>query len=188
MKKGYIEINRDIENLLKNESAHTFLILIDILLRSDDETNSLKTSISQISGTFGIDKKEVKKCLSRLRKIDLIEVYKNQGNKDSLIIALRKENACYRITPKELVLDPTEVAALSDSRSEKGYAKFRKTVLERDGYVCQICGETDKLEVHHIKPYARYPKLRTTVSNGITLCKKCHKEVHRKCETQCKDG
>lgn len=126
MKNGYIEINRDIENLLKNESAHTFLILIDILLRSDDETNSLKTSISQISGTFGIDKKEVKKCLSRLRKIDLIEVYKNQGNKDSLIIALRKENACYRITPKELVLDPTEVAALSDSRSEKGYAKFRK--------------------------------------------------------------
>ena len=116
MKKGYIEINRDIENLLKNESAHTFLILIDILLRSDDETNSLKTSISQISGTFGIDKKEVKKCLSRLRKIDLIEVYKNQGNKGSLIIALRKENACYRITPKELVLDPTEVAALSDSR------------------------------------------------------------------------
>lgn len=77
MKNGYIEINRDIENLLKNESTHTFLILIDILLRSDDETNSLKTSISQISGTFGIDKKEVKKCLSRLRKIDLIEVYKN---------------------------------------------------------------------------------------------------------------
>ena len=45
----YIEISRDIENLLKSESTHTFLILIDILLRSNNETNSLKTSISKIS-------------------------------------------------------------------------------------------------------------------------------------------
>lgn len=44
----YIEISRDIENLLKSESTHTFLILIDILLRSNNETNSLKTSISKI--------------------------------------------------------------------------------------------------------------------------------------------
>ena len=61
----YIEISRDIENLLKSESTHTFLILIDILLRSNNETNSLKTSISKIARTFGLDEREVKKSLSR---------------------------------------------------------------------------------------------------------------------------
>ena len=172
----YIEISRDIENLLKSESTHTFLILIDILLRSNNETNSLKTSISKIARTFGLDEREVKKSLSRLRKKELIEIYKNQDDKNSLIIALRKDNECYRITSKEFVMDETMIATLSIGRNDKGYAKFRKDVLERDEYTCQICGGNEKLEVHHIKPYAGYKNLRTTVSNGITLCEKCHKK------------
>lgn len=31
------------------------------------------------------------------------------------------------------------------------------------------------------KGYALFPKLRTAVSNGVTLCEKCHKKIHRKC-------
>lgn len=184
----YIEISRDIENLLKSESTHTFLILIDILLRSNNETNSLKTSISKIARTFGLDEREVKKSLSRLRKKELIEIYKNQDDKNSLIIAHRKDNECYRITSKEFVMDETMIATLSIGRNDKGYAKFRKDVLERDEYTCQICGGNEKLEVHHIKPYAGYKNLRTTVSNGITLCEKCHKKAHRKRGSECKDG
>ena len=172
----YIEISRDIENLLKSESTHTFLILIDILLRSNNETNSLKTSISKIARTFGLDEREVKKSLSRLRKKELIEIYKNQDDKNSLI------------TSKEFVMDETMIATLSIGRNDKGYAKFRKDVLERDEYTCQICGGNEKLEVHHIKPYAGYKNLRTTVSNGITLCEKCHKKAHRKRGSECKDG
>lgn len=117
----YIEISRDIENLLKSESTHTFLILIDILLRSNNETNSLKTSISKIARTFGLDEREVKKSLSRLRKKELIEIYKNQDDKNSLIIALRKDNECYRITSKEFVMDETMIATLSIGRNDKGY-------------------------------------------------------------------
>lgn len=118
----YIEISRDIENLLKSESTHTFLILIDILLRSNNETNSLKTSISKIARTFGLDEREVKKSLSRLRKKELIEIYKNQDDKNSLIIALRKDNECYRITSKEFVMDETMIATLSIGRNDKGYS------------------------------------------------------------------
>ena len=161
---------------------------VQMTLRSNNETNSLKTSISKIARTFGLDEREVKKSLSRLRKKELIEIYKNQDDKNSLIIALRKDNECYRITSKEFVMDETMIATLSIGRNDKGYAKFRKDVLERDEYTCQICGGNEKLEVHHIKPYAGYKNLRTTVSNGITLCEKCHKKAHRKRGSECKDG
>lgn len=60
------------------------------------------------------------------------------------------------------------------------YKKWRKSVFERDDYTCQICGKKGcELNAHHIKSFSRYPNFRYDVSNGITLCKKCHKEVHR---------
>ena len=60
------------------------------------------------------------------------------------------------------------------------YQKWRKTVFERDNYTCQICKSRGvNLEAHHIKKYSIYPSLRYYPENGITLCRKCHKEVHR---------
>lgn len=60
------------------------------------------------------------------------------------------------------------------------YKQWRRSVFERDGYRCQICGKRGgKLNAHHIKKYAYYPELRYTVSNGITLCYECHKAVHK---------
>lgn len=57
---------------------------------------------------------------------------------------------------------------------------WRKLVLERDNYTCQICGgkESD-LNVHHIKCFSLYPESRFDVNNGITLCKKCHINLHK---------
>ena len=60
------------------------------------------------------------------------------------------------------------------------YTIWRKSVFERDNYTCQICGKKGcELNAHHIKSFSGYPNFRYDVSNGITLCKKCHKEVHR---------
>lgn len=59
------------------------------------------------------------------------------------------------------------------------YSLFRKAVLARDKYTCQHCQKVigNNLEVHHIKSFADYPKLRCVIENGITLCKKCHKKT-----------
>lgn len=60
------------------------------------------------------------------------------------------------------------------------YRAFRKAVLERDNWTCQSCrARGGKLHVHHLKAWGPYPKLRYEVSNGITLCRKCHYGVHR---------
>lgn len=59
------------------------------------------------------------------------------------------------------------------------YEQFRKDVLKRDKYKCQMpgCKSKIKLQVHHIKKWSRASALRYDTNNGITLCKQCHKLI-----------
>jgi len=58
---------------------------------------------------------------------------------------------------------------------------WRESVFARDNWTCKKCKEKGRtLHPHHIKNFAQYPKLRFNVNNGITLCKKCHGEFHKK--------
>lgn len=61
------------------------------------------------------------------------------------------------------------------------HARWRKEVFERDKFMCLKCGQIGgQLNAHHLKSYKKYKKLRYEINNGITLCKKCHKEIHKK--------
>ena len=65
-------------------------------------------------------------------------------------------------------------------RSSIDFKLWRESVYKRDNYTCKRClvvGE--KLNPHHIKPFAQYPELRFTIDNGIVLCKECHKMFHK---------
>lgn len=58
---------------------------------------------------------------------------------------------------------------------------WRKANMERDNFTCQKCEIIGgKLQVHHINNFADFEELRTSISNGITFCKNCHKEFHKK--------
>lgn len=57
----------------------------------------------------------------------------------------------------------------------------RQWILNRDGRVCQLCGEESELHVHHIVPWRwAATVLMWTLervnnpTNGIVLCKQCH--------------
>lgn len=65
-----------------------------------------------------------------------------------------------------------------DRRSAK-YKNWKQSVLKRDNYICQKCGNKNNLVVHHIKPFAIDKESRFDVNNGITLCQSCHREVHQ---------
>ena len=59
------------------------------------------------------------------------------------------------------------------------YSEWVREVYKRDDYTCQSCWQYGgKLNAHHIMPYRAYPELRTTLSNGVTLCEYCHRSFH----------
>lgn len=53
---------------------------------------------------------------------------------------------------------------------------WRKEILKRDNFTCQICGLRDKeiMQVDHIKNKKQFPKLEYDLSNGRCLCPNCH--------------
>ena len=64
-------------------------------------------------------------------------------------------------------------------RNSTSYKYWRTSVFKRDDYTCQKCGLFGgELNAHHLKHFATHPELRTELSNGITLCKTCHKKEH----------
>ncbi len=53
----------------------------------------------------------------------------------------------------------------------------KKAALLRDEYRCVLCGSTKRLEVDHIKSFARHPELRAAIDNLRTLCSVCHRKT-----------
>ena len=63
-------------------------------------------------------------------------------------------------------------------------AIWRERVLMRDGFSCKMCGAKEDLQAHHIIAWQQTGEgdpLRIDVSNGITLCRKCHLIAHNGC-------
>lgn len=80
---------------------------------------------------------------------------------------------------------------------------WKKAVLKRDGNECVVCGNTNNLNVHHLRTYAyirdfvirNHPEitihtfsgkkliadliaLEHDIKDGVTLCSECHKKIH----------
>ena len=55
------------------------------------------------------------------------------------------------------------------------FRSMRPVILERDRYTCAVCGNTEKLIVHHVN----HVPMQNEAHNLITLCATCH-AVHHK--------
>jgi hypothetical protein len=61
------------------------------------------------------------------------------------------------------------------------YKTWAREVKERDDYTCVVCKNRDGgyRHSHHVLPFSEYPEHRYNISNGITMCKKCHDSLHK---------
>jgi hypothetical protein len=66
------------------------------------------------------------------------------------------------------------------STSREVQPQLRQMVIERDEYKCIKCGNIENLHCHHITGIVLNPIESADVDNCITLCKSCHKDVHKK--------
>jgi hypothetical protein len=66
------------------------------------------------------------------------------------------------------------------ARQALEYGLWRRAVMARDRFRCRRCGASPgKMVAHHVRAFARFPELRYDVANGMTLCRPCHRLVHR---------
>jgi 5-methylcytosine-specific restriction endonuclease McrA len=62
-----------------------------------------------------------------------------------------------------------------------GYRRLREEVLKRDGWRCQSCGTSQKLQVHHQQ--RRSALGDDGADNLLTLCADCQRDVHKYCKS-----
>ena len=66
--------------------------------------------------------------------------------------------------------------------SSKQWKNIRQVVLNRDFYICQICGKLNSKTVHHIIEITPVnidnPNITLNPDNLVTLCERCHRCVH----------
>ena len=91
-----------------------------------------------------------------------------------------KDGVIY-LTDKKFPWEKTK----KQQRHDPSYVSWRTKVFERDKYTCAICGQVGgELNAHHIRRFADYPDLRLDLDNGVTLCKACHKRVHKEKDSE----
>ena len=68
---------------------------------------------------------------------------------------------------------------INNDKVRQEQADWAAMVKERDNYECQKCGATENLVAHHMEGLNANPLMSADVDIGITLCKECHKKVHK---------
>lgn len=80
----------------------------------------------------------------------------------------------------KLTAKQKEARAIRMSEEHKAWSN---AVRSRDKFICQFCGKKPvrrkSIHAHHIVPFAKSAELRFDVDNGVTLCRLCHRRVHR---------
>ncbi len=84
--------------------------------------------------------------------------------------------AIFRIEAKLARLNQAIAVGLNRTRCLRSWSEF---IRERDGHRCVDCHTTRNLSAHHICRKAFLPEAEYETGNGITLCRECHKQVHR---------
>ncbi len=120
-----------------------------------------------------------KKISESIKKFYLGKPRWNTGKKPSLEARLKSSKSHkLRVAQGKNKLWKGGISTMNKIiRSSIEYSFWRDSVFERDDYTCQVCKRRGcRLNAHHVKPFSKYPELRLEVSNGISLCVKCHNE------------
>ena len=105
-----------------------------------------------------------------------INALNNTGGSKSLYCSKGCKQAC------PIYNQQVNIKGFKKATSREVQPQLRQMVLARDNWKCQICNKTSdevQLHCHHILPINESPIESADISNCVTLCKTCHKEVHR---------
>ena len=108
---------------------------------------------------------------------DSILGFKGESNQVKTLERISKNTIYYILAsgvPEEVV--PIVLGrSLNYSASEIGRDLFRK---KRKNSSCLICGSSENLTVHHLRPVNENPELKYNYNNIKVICSNCHKSIH----------
>jgi hypothetical protein len=150
-------------------------------------TDKIKDRISRKIKLFFQEHPEARKALSESRKGKKHpiseETRRKIGNANKGKYRLEEINKKSSATKQGISLSEWTHFVSSDNERERKKIEvklWKKSCMVRDNFTCQICGKRGgKLVVHHINNFADFIELRTTLSNGITMCQECHRQFHK---------
>lgn len=123
------------------------------------------------------------KCY-KIAKIDLTDdvlktAFRYRHNDIGSVLGVLEDAGFIKREQKQILVIPFWTDR--HDRSSTRYKYWRKSVFDRDEYICQGCGTRKDLQAHHIIQWidcSENKDLRYATENGITLCRKCHLEAH----------
>ena len=108
---------------------------------------------------------------------DSILGFKGESNQVKTLERISKNTIYYILAsgvPEEVV--PIVLGrSLNYSASEIGRDLFRK---KRKNSSCLICGSSENLTIHHLRPVNENPELKYNYNNIKVICSNCHKSIH----------
>ena len=75
----------------------------------------------------------------------------------------------------------TEMYGEQHKPNRHNLTKWSKQIKERDNYTCARCNTVatgNFINAHHVVPKEYFPDQVLDISNGITLCRSCHNNIH----------
>ena len=98
-------------------------------------------------------------------------------NHDGITYCLKHANPVFHLGEKHPLYNPNKEH--DDIRKTPEYTITKLNVHERDKYTCVSCGKKIYDPVfHHLYSINTHKELACKIDNGVTLCKKCHKDFH----------
>jgi hypothetical protein len=140
------------------------------------------TPTRELAGRYGVSERTIARWATKLG------LRKNAEYRSAVARAIRA-----KLDPSLLQRGPTHWNWKGGRPWERfrdpRYLAWRNAVLARDAYTCERCGRVCKkyergLAAHHIFPWAESPATRFDLSNGMTLCRACHMELHGRAPTK----
>jgi len=107
--------------------------------------------------------------------------YKKQCQADSIVCSAKCGHAYkskYLVGEKSACWKGGITPINKKIRASDEFVNWRNAVYAKYGYACAKCGDKEKIHAHHIIPFCVDESLRFDISNGITLCKRCHINEH----------
>jgi hypothetical protein len=139
---------------------HLFRRFIEMLLYAGEtDSDGILPCLADMAWTLRADEKELTDDLAALSEAGLVE--ETDGGWLVSNFAKRQE--------------PDR-----EARPQSATAEWRSAVFTRDKYTCQSCGRRGvSLEAHHVRPWFLDVARRFDVTNGVSLCRRCHRARHK---------